>query len=207
MSPPLPITSPSSSRDRLLLEATRLFLRGSFHHVGTAEICEAAGVNKGTFYHFFPTKIALLLEILENYSADIESKYAEIAESRATPARKIRNIFVVPQRENETWKSIHGSAPGCFVGNIILELAASEPTVREASRQALDRWSAAIQPVVADYLASEKIIHLDVASAAELVIGMVQGAQVMAKARNNPALVANFGVAALALLKASAQDP
>ena len=54
----------SDARNRLLEGADRLFRDQGFAAVGVAQLCAAAGVNKGSFYHFFPSKQALLLEVV-----------------------------------------------------------------------------------------------------------------------------------------------
>ena len=51
---------------RLAATARRLFHERGYQAVGVAELCSAADVNKGSFYHFFPSKRHLLLEILSN---------------------------------------------------------------------------------------------------------------------------------------------
>lgn len=193
----------SESRERLISSATELFLGGGFHNVGIAEICDVARVNKGTFYHFFPSKLDLLLEVIDRYVNDIAAKYREIAESNEVPARKLRSVFKVPQKQNEVWKGVHGSASGCFLGNVILELAATEPVVRDKARWALDQWSLALQPVVDDFLKAEKIKNLDAPAAAEVLIGIMQGAHVMAKARNDSSFFANYGQLAVEMIRAA----
>ncbi len=193
----------SESRDRLLATATELFLAGSFHNVGIADICTAASINKGTFYHFFPSKIELLLAVIDGYVASVSKKYGDIAASHDAPARKLRNVFMVPQRQNEAWKAVHGAAPGCFLGNIILELATTEPLVREKSKWALGEWSKALEPIIIDFLKAEKIRNLDEASAADVIIGIMQGAQVLAKARNDPSVFSTYAQLAVEMLRAA----
>ena len=55
----------SDARDRLLAAADTLFRDRGFSAIGVAEICSVADVNKGSFYHFFESKQALLLEVIE----------------------------------------------------------------------------------------------------------------------------------------------
>lgn len=193
----------SESRDRLLAAATELFLGGSFHHVGIAEICSSADVNKGTFYHFFPSKIDLLLAVIEGYVMSIAKKYDDIAASDDAPARKLRNVFMVPQRQNEAWKAVHGTASGCFLGNVILELAATEPIVREKSKWAIAEWSRALQPIITEFLKKEKITNLDAPAAADVVIGIVQGAHVLAKVKNDPSVFSTYAQLAIEMLRAA----
>lgn len=193
----------SESRDRLLAAATELFLGGSFHNVGIAEICTAANINKGTFYHFFPSKIDLLLAVIDGYVASVSKKYEDIAASSDSPVRKLRNVFMVPQKQNEVWMAVHGTASGCFLGNIILELAATEPVVREKSKWAIAEWSKALQPILSEFLKAEKIQNLDVPAAADIVIGIVQGAHVLAKVKNDPSVFSTYAQLAVEMLRAA----
>ena len=191
----------SDSRQRLIDASTRLFLGGSFHKIGIAEICTEADVNKGTFYHFFPSKLELLLEVIDLYASEMFAKLDELAKSDVSPAQKLRGIFLVPQRDNEAWKAEHGSAPGCFLGNVILELGANEPDVRAKAKAALARWNTAI---VEEFFRAEKIYNLDAKDAAEILIGMAQGANVMAKAKNDPKVFRAYAKLAVELIRAVA---
>jgi AcrR family transcriptional regulator len=58
-------TSPApSTRDRILEAATELFLAAGVDGVSVAEICRAAGVSNGSFFHHFPSKEELALEAM-----------------------------------------------------------------------------------------------------------------------------------------------
>lgn len=183
----------SESRQRIIDAANELFLGGSFHVVGIAEICEAARVNKGTFYYFFSSKIALLIELLELYVAALLKEYAAIASGPGAPAAKMRLIFNIPRKRNEAWKAAHGKSAGCFIGNVCLELATQEPIVREKSEWALKELARGLEPIVADLLKQGGGSTSDAFAKSEIVMGMMQGAQVLAKAKNDPSLFSTYG--------------
>lgn len=56
------------TRDRILTAARRLFHVNGYTAVGVADICREASVVKGSFYHFFPSKVCLNLK--ENATND-----------------------------------------------------------------------------------------------------------------------------------------
>src|ERR1700681_119134 len=60
--PPAPTT-----RTRLMEAARYLFWERGYAATGMAEILERAEANSGSFYHFFASKEALLLAVLESY--------------------------------------------------------------------------------------------------------------------------------------------
>lgn len=194
------------SRSRLTAAATQLFVGGSFHKVGIAEICSSADINKGTFYHYFPSKIELLIDVLESYVSDIERRLRALAESDVPATEKIKGVFGVAQKFNETWKAEHGASPGCFLGNVILELGAQEPDVRAKANEALGRWRRAITPMFEEFFKKERIYNLDAGEAAEIVLGIAQGANVMAKAKNDTRVFRAYSRLAVELIRAAA-DP
>lgn len=193
----------SESRERILRADSELFLGSSIHVVGIAEICSRADVNKGTFYHYFPSKIALLLELIERSTRELVLLYSNIARGTQPPAAKMRAIFKIPEMRNAAWKDIHGSTSGCFISNTILELAATEPAIRDKTRWAVDQLIAGLEPIVADILLGEGDTGADVRRKAEAVFGLMQGAQIFAKVRNDPSLFAEYGERSIELVKNS----
>src|SRR4051812_41078530 len=57
----------NNTRARLLDAARYLFWEKGYAATGMAEILERAQANSGSFYHFFSSKEALLLAVLEAY--------------------------------------------------------------------------------------------------------------------------------------------
>lgn len=51
----------------ILESAYRLFSLKGYEATSVVDICQAAGVSKGAFYHHFPTKQAVFLELLESW--------------------------------------------------------------------------------------------------------------------------------------------
>ncbi len=63
------------TRHNILESATHLFSKSGYDATGVAEICQAAGVSKGAFYHHFPSKQAVFIALLNSYLHGIESGY------------------------------------------------------------------------------------------------------------------------------------
>ena len=72
----------------ILQAATKLFAADGFHATSTRKIAAAAGVSEGTVFHYFSTKNALLLAILDDFYADLtESAREGITEIMGTRER------------------------------------------------------------------------------------------------------------------------
>jgi AcrR family transcriptional regulator len=63
------------TRHRILEAATHLFSKTGYDATGVAEICQAAGVSKGAFYHHFPSKQAVFMALLNSYLNGIETGF------------------------------------------------------------------------------------------------------------------------------------
>ncbi len=64
------------TRHRILEAATHLVSKAGYDATGVAEICQAAGVSKGAFYHHFPSKQAVFLQLLDSYLNNIDTGFA-----------------------------------------------------------------------------------------------------------------------------------
>jgi len=73
----------NETRAHILEAATDLFACHGYDATGVAEICQQAGVSKGAFYHHFPTKQALFLELLDGWLAGLD---VELERARAGAA-------------------------------------------------------------------------------------------------------------------------
>jgi AcrR family transcriptional regulator len=69
------------TRIHIMQAAQRLFAQNGYDATGVAEICTAAGVSKGAFYHHFPTKQVLFLELLKNWLSSLDSLMEAVIES------------------------------------------------------------------------------------------------------------------------------
>jgi AcrR family transcriptional regulator len=63
------------TRNHILESSAQLFSKSGYDATGVAEICEAAGVSKGAFYHHFPSKQAVFMELLDSYLNGIDSGF------------------------------------------------------------------------------------------------------------------------------------
>jgi AcrR family transcriptional regulator len=62
------------TRARILQAASDLFSKNGYDGTGVAEICQAAGVSKGAFYHHFPAKQNVFVGLLEEWLAGLDAK-------------------------------------------------------------------------------------------------------------------------------------
>lgn len=81
------------TRERLLDAALRLFLKGGYSTVSTAEIAAAADVGAGTFYLHFEDKSAILRALGERAVTEIIGSWRDALTSSTTPAQIVTALL------------------------------------------------------------------------------------------------------------------
>jgi AcrR family transcriptional regulator len=68
----------AETHSRILASALELFAQEGYEATGVAEICQAAGVSKGAFYHHFPAKQAIFIELLHTWLDTLDAQMKNI---------------------------------------------------------------------------------------------------------------------------------
>ena len=78
-------TAETATRERILDAAVAVFARKGYHGAGVEDIVAASGTSKGAFYHYFESKQAIFLTLMDSLAAVVE-KGVESAISAETGA-------------------------------------------------------------------------------------------------------------------------
>lgn len=82
------MTGKVATRDRILRAALEVFAEKGYHRATVDGIVRASETSKGAVYHHFPTKEAIFLALVDDFSARLaKSVAAAIAERRGALAR------------------------------------------------------------------------------------------------------------------------
>ncbi len=190
----------ADSRKRIVAAALGLFCARGFAAVGTQEICDRAGVLKGSLYHFFPGKIDIALAALEHYGDGVEAAIRAAAGGRARPERKLARVFAASRAMGDCHQAEAGVMYGCLHGNLALELAAVDERVRGCIDGITRRWVAALAPIVEQLAAAGVVPPCNPHAAGHTLLAYLHGVVLMAKAANDPSLITRMGKQAVGLL-------
>src|SRR6516162_9493212 len=80
-------------RRRLLAAGLDLVHARGFSASGVKDITDAAGVPKGSFYAYFPSKEAFGVAVLEHYWSDIETRLLPILAADAPARQRVTRFF------------------------------------------------------------------------------------------------------------------
>jgi TetR/AcrR family transcriptional repressor of nem operon len=118
----------SDARGRIVSTAARLFLQRSYHSVGVEELCAAADVRKGSFYHYFPSKADLAMAVVDLHLEAFQARLA--GKPGATAAAKLSAIPDAIGGIQSAFQSQFGRLVGCPFGNLAAELSTTDEAVR-----------------------------------------------------------------------------
>lgn len=194
----------SDARDRLLESAVELFHDRGYNAVGVNEICRAADVNKGSFYHFFPSKQQLALDVVDAYWFGVRERLERTLVGDAPPLERLRRFCRDVHASHAQACDTAGKQRGCPLGNLALEMSTQDPQVRDRLLQSFDAQIGYFERLLRD--AAERgdlAADLDVRGAAESVVSLLEGRIMLSKLRDDPAPLADLEHEVLRLVGAT----
>lgn len=138
------MTDVPPTRERIVRSAARLFLARGYQAVGVSEICTAAQVQKGSFYHFFPSKSALAIAVVDHHAEALWARLDELERERRGPVAKLRATADVVGEMQGRLHAFFGRVVGCPLGNLAVELATTEDVAGRHVAAVLGRWESRI---------------------------------------------------------------
>lgn len=164
-----------------LLEAARDVIRAKgFAATSVDDLCRAAGVTKGAFFHHFESKEALAVAAAAHW-AETTSAFFENAPYRRHEDPLERLLGYVEFRKS----IIEGDLAEftCLVGTMTQEVYASHPAIREACAASIFGHAATLEPDIAAAMRARRIeADWSPASLAAHTQAVLQGAFILAKA-------------------------
>lgn len=175
----------SDAKERILQHAGQLFHEKGFHAVGISDICSAADVNKGSFYHFFPSKQQLALDVVDSFWHRARGDLEKQLLCDGPPRERLRAFCEQLYAGQVERCSVDGKQLGCPLANLGVEMATQDAVLRERILSAFDSQIAYFERLVHDGQQSGEI-DPDVVprQAAEALVSFVEGKIMLAKLRD-----------------------
>ncbi len=190
----------TDTRQRLLDSARELLYSRSYGNVGVKEICDMAGVQKGSFYHFFPSKQELTLAVLDEFfiiskqeifSRSFRSEWSGMQQLKAL----LENIYVFQKSTKEQI----GKTLGCPYGNMSSEMSTQDEIIRQRLNGLLQQMEMSLKTALDQALHEGEIAPCNTAATAAAMFAFIEGLMLLAKTRNDPELIREIGAAMLTI--------
>ena len=157
------------TRERILAAALHLFTRHGYDATAVAEICSAAQVSKGAFYHHFLSKQAAFLALMEEWLTSLDGIIVDAARAGTSAPERLAVMAGMFEHASST---AAGHLP------MFLEFwrqAAKEPEVWQATVEPYRRFRGAFAQVVADGVAEGSLRPVDPELVGQLLVALGVG--------------------------------
>jgi AcrR family transcriptional regulator len=158
------------TRAHILQSSMDLFSQHGYENTGVAEICEKCGISKGAFYHHFPSKQAVFIELLEKWLADLETEMTRAAQEAKTVPEAFRAMA-------DSMRGIMSIADGRI--SIFLEFwtqARRDPEVWERTIKPFRHYRRIFELLISKGLSEGSFRDIDPALTAHTMVSFAVGA-------------------------------
>jgi len=178
-----------TARTKLLDAALRVIRTKGYEAATVDDVCEAAGVSKGSFFHHFASKDELAVAAAAHFGATTDKTFAAAAYRKRTDPRDRLLAYVDFRRA-----LLRGELADftCLLGTMVQETYATRPSIRDACDTHI---RAHASDVARDIALAKREYAPDAPWTAEslglFTQAVIQGAFILAKARGDAKVAAD----------------
>jgi len=174
---------PDGARTRLLMAALNVIRAWGYSATTVDELCAAAGVSKGAFFHHFDSKEALAVAAADFWSGTTGALFAGAPyHNHADPLDRVlgyidfRAALLDGPVESFT----------CLVGTMVQEAFVASPSIRAACEASIFGHARTLEADIAEAIALYGVPDASAPSLAAFTQAALQGAFILAKAKGSP---------------------
>jgi TetR/AcrR family transcriptional repressor of nem operon len=139
--PPRQYDSKLQTRDQLIRTGMDLLTEKGFINTGISELLEGSQIPKGSFYHYFKSKDAFGLEVLDSYGRYFDKLLdGYLLDEDALPLDRLQNFITGATR----WIIKHEYRRGCLIGNVGQEASGLDQTFCQKLDHIFQGWQSRI---------------------------------------------------------------
>lgn len=181
------VKSECESKCKLLRVAMELLSESSYGSVSVDDICRKAEVKKGSFYHFFPSKVDLTVAAMEADWLVKQPSLDRVFSSQTPPLRRIEEYCNNVFQSQEEYRLSRGKVIGCPMITLGAELSTQDEKIRLKTVEIVDRYVRYLESALRDAAAARLIDCQDPKALAVELFSLFQGTILQAKIYNDTA--------------------
>lgn len=174
------------TKQKLIDTVQELLWKKSYGSVSVDDICKAANVNKGSFYHFFSSKAELAIASMEMTYKETKTIYDQIFSASKQPVTRFEDLAdYICERQAEIAQE-NSQVCGCTASSLSCEMASQEQGIREKYDEIIRRKESYYESALRD-MASEGLIQdaTDIKSLAHEISTFILGQLMLARIQND----------------------
>ncbi len=176
------------ARTKLLSAALSVIRTKGYSATSVDELCAAAGVTKGAFFHHFKSKEELAVAAADHWS-ETTGRFFDAAAYHQLADPLDRVLGYIEFRKT----ILKGELPEftCLVGTMVQETFGTHPPIRDACWNSISGHAVTLEPDIAAAMAARGITaNWTAMSLALHTQAVIQGAFILAKASGSPRVAA-----------------
>lgn len=175
-----------NTKERLISTAMDLIWKSSYGSVSVDGICKVAGVNKGSFYHYFPSKIDLAIAAMDGAFDMYRPILDTIFSPTISPLGRFEKLADFGYEDQKVNLVEHGMVCGCPFISLASEMAPQDESIRDKANEITEQhykyYRAALKDLVEERLLPK---NEDIELKAKRIHSFIIGQLLMARIENS----------------------
>jgi TetR/AcrR family transcriptional regulator, transcriptional repressor for nem operon len=190
----------SDAKAKLMDAVLELIWTGSYGSTTIDQICERAGVKKGSFYYFFDSKSQLAAEAFESSWQSKRVELDGIFSATVPPLERLQRYCDFSYKIQGEIKAKYGRVLGCPQFSLGSEVCTQEDVLQKKIQSILDTKRKYIESAIRDAIASGMIQASDPATKAQMVMAYYEGSLTQARIQNDVEILREMAAGIFSLL-------
>lgn len=192
----------SDAKVKLMDAVMELIWTGSYGSTTIDQICEKAGVKKGSFYYFFESKAQLALEAFDTSWKAKQVELDGIFSATVPPLERLKRYCDFGYKTQCEIKVKYGRVLGCPQFSLGCEVCTQEDALQKKIQSILDYKRKYIESAIRDAHASGEIVAPDPAAKARMIVAYYEGLLTQARIQNDVSILEDMAAGMFSILGA-----
>lgn len=190
----------SDAKVKLMDAVMELIWTGSYGSTTIDQICEKAGVKKGSFYYFFESKAQLAVEAFQEAWKTKQVELNNIFSATVPPLERLQKYCEFSYQSQCEINAKYGRVLGCPQFSLGCEVCTQEDALQKMIQSVLNSKRKYIEAAILDAHANGEIDAPDPAAKAQMIMAYYEGMLTQARIQNDVAVLKDMASGMFSLL-------
>jgi len=190
----------SDAKQKLMDAVHELIWTGSYGTTTIDQICDKAGVKKGSFYYFFDSKAQLAEESLDSSWEGHRTELDRIFSATVPPLERLQKYCDYGYKVQGEIKAKYGRVLGCPQVSLGCEVCTQEDALQKKIQSFMDYKCKYIEAAIREANAAGLTKVANPAHTAQMIMAYLQGLMTEARIRNDLNILRDMAPGVFSLL-------